>query len=102
MTPCVQQTHVCILQTALSLLSLPTPYTTYVVADGTSSSNSFEPPIAFARLRDAGAIVGTSESLAFELVGDAGRAEFKAFSRVVKEEKEGTKRAGDVLLKSVL
>ena len=38
--------------------------------------------------------------MAFQLIGDAGKPEFKAFSRVVKEEKDDTRRAGEILLQS--
>jgi hypothetical protein len=51
-------------------------------------------------MRQAGAVISTSESLAFQLIGDAGKPEFKAFSRVVKEEKDDTRRAGEILLQS--
>lgn len=91
------ETHICVLQTTLSLLSL-SQYTTHVIADGVSSCNAFEIPIALERMRREGAIVGTSESVAFQLMGDASLPTFKTFSRFVKDEKEATKRAGEVLL----
>lgn len=49
-------------------------------------------------MREAGAIITTSESLAFELMRDAGLPIFKEFSKFVKEEKERTKTAGEVLI----
>jgi len=94
------EAHVCILQTALSLLDPPSarPYTVYIPADGISSCNKTEVPIAIARLREAGAIITTSESIAFQLVQDSARPEFKAFSTLIKSSKDVTKAAGDVLL----
>ncbi|KAF8351251.1 Isochorismatase-like protein [Amanita rubescens] len=92
------ESHVCVLQTVLSLASLPTPYAVYVIADGVSSCNQFEVPIALARMRNGGATITTSESIAFQLVKDASIPEFKAFSRMIKEEKESTKRVGEALL----
>ena len=49
--------------------------------------------MALERLRAAGATITTSESILFELVGDAGSKEFKAVAGLVKETKEETKRA---------
>ncbi|KAF8665553.1 hypothetical protein AX16_000013 [Volvariella volvacea WC 439] len=92
------ESHICVMQTVLSLLSLPTPVTTYVVADGVSSCNSFEIPIALDRYRAEGAIVSTSETISFQLVGDASIPEFKTFSALIKQEKERTTAAGEALV----
>ncbi|KAJ9299723.1 hypothetical protein DTO271G3_2607 [Paecilomyces variotii] len=91
------ETHICITQTTLDLLALG--HRVYVVADGVSSCNEGERGIALARLRDAGAIVTTSESLLFEILGDAKRGEFKAVSGLVKDTKEQTKGALEVFCK---
>lgn len=91
------ESHVCVLQTALSLLDLQR-YTVHIVADGVSSCNAFEVPIAIQSMRQAGALIGTSESIAFQLVGDAAIPQFKTFSKLIKDNKEGTRRAGEVLL----
>lgn len=42
-------------------------YDVHLVADGVSSVNKEEIPYAFERMRQAGVIVGTSESIAFQL-----------------------------------
>ncbi|KAF7355015.1 hypothetical protein MSAN_01417000 [Mycena sanguinolenta] len=86
------------IETALALVAHPAKYTTYVLADAVSSSNPAEVPFALATMRVAGVIVTTSESLAFQLVQDANIPEFKAFSNVIKEEKDATAKAVAALL----
>lgn len=59
------QSHVCVLQSALDLLE--NGYNVHVLADGVSSCNAEEVPYALARMRQGGAQITTSESLAFQL-----------------------------------
>jgi hypothetical protein len=68
------ESHICITQTAIDLLRLK--HKVYVIADGVSSCNKEEVPIALARLRHEGAIVTTSESFLYECVQDAGTPEY--------------------------
>ena len=69
--------------------------------DGVSSCNSFEIPIATERMRREGAIISTSESIAFQLISDAALPPFKPFSKLIKEEKDRTKIVGEALLQGV-
>ncbi|GIJ98802.1 isochorismatase domain-containing protein 1 [Aspergillus viridinutans] len=91
------ETHICITQTTLDLLERG--HRVYVIVDGVSSMNKEERGVALARLRDAGAIVTSSEGILFEILGDAGRAEFKAVSGLVREMKEETREAMEVFSK---
>ena len=91
------ETHICITQTALDLLAAG--HRVYVIADGVSSVNPEERGVALARLRDAGVIVTTSESIIFEILQDAKKPGFKAVNSLVKESKEDTKTALRVLCK---
>lgn len=68
------ESHICVTQTTIDLLRAG--HKVYVIADGVSSCNKEEVPIALARLRHEGAVVTTSESFMYECVGDAGTAEY--------------------------
>jgi len=89
------ESHVCVLQTALDLLELG--YNVHVIADGVSSCNQAEVPIALARIQQAGGQITTSESAAFQLQQDAAKPNFKAFSNIIKGEIQSTKKAMEVL-----
>ncbi|CAJ2510168.1 Uu.00g060680.m01.CDS01 [Anthostomella pinea] len=85
------ESHICVTQTTLDLLAAG--HRVYVLADGVSSCNEQEVPIALARLRTEGAIVTTSESWLYECMGDAGIPEFRDIAKVVKETSTATKTA---------
>lgn len=89
------------MQTVLSILSSGV-HTPYIVADGVSSCNSFEISIALDRMRTEGARIGTSESIAFQLMADASLPAFKAFSRFIKDEKDSTRCVGEALLQGTV
>ena len=89
-------------QTALSLLSHSSssnkPFNVYILTDGISSINRAEVPVALARLSSVGCSITTSESLLFQLLGDAAHPKFKAISNLVKELKTQTAEALDILV----
>lgn len=85
------ETHICVTQTTLDLLALG--HRVYVVADAVSSCNAEERGIALARLRDAGAILTTSESVLYEIMGDAKHEGFKTVAGLVKETKDSTRES---------
>lgn len=84
------ESHICITQTALDALAAG--HRVYVLADGVSSCNREEVPLALARLRAEGATVTTSESWLYEVVGDAGLPEFKSVIAIVKDTLQDTKK----------
>ncbi|CAK5262477.1 unnamed protein product [Mycena citricolor] len=90
------EAHICILQTALSLVARG--YRVVVLADAVSSANAAEIPIALAQMRAAGIVVSTTESLGFQLVQDASAPVFRSFSAIIKESKDATKQALSVLI----
>lgn len=90
------ESHICITQTALDLLA--NGHKVYVLADGVSSCNREEVGIALARLRAEGARVTTSESVIYELMGDAKCTEFKGIVGLVKETSKSTKDSLQALL----
>lgn len=55
-----------------------------MLADGVSSSNPQEIPIALDRLRAAGAIVTTSESILYEIMGDARYVDYSLWETQIK------------------
>lgn len=82
------EAHICVLQTTLDLVR--SGHHVYVLADGVSSCNKEEVPIALRRLACEGATITTSESLLYELMGDAKIPEFKAVAGLVKDSKRTT------------
>lgn len=91
------EAHICVTQTALDLLR--EGHRVYVMADGVSSCNPQEIPLALQRLRAEGAVISSSESFLYECMGDAGIGEFKAIAGVVKEYSGLTKESLQALCK---
>lgn len=76
------ETHVCVLQTVLDLLSVG--YQVYVVADAVASRREIDQRIALERMAGSGAILTTAEGVLFEWAETADVAEFKQLSGLVK------------------
>ncbi len=76
------ETHVCVLQTATDLLERG--FIPVIVEDCVSSRRQNDKMVAIERMRNAGAVITTYESVLFELLRYAGTDEFKAISKLVK------------------
>lgn len=76
------EAHVCILQTARSLIEAG--HEVIVANDAISSRSIYDFSTAIAELRDLGARITSTETILFELLGDAKNPEFKAISQLIK------------------
>jgi len=79
---CGIESHVCVLQTALDLLEQE--YQPVLIEDCVSSRKENDKNMAVARMRQAGVIISTYESILFELCEISGTDQFKAISKLVK------------------
>ena len=77
------ETHVCVQQTALDLRSRD--YDLFVCADAAGSRGRVDHEVALDRMRQAGILVTTVESVLFELCQRCDTARFKAMLEVVKK-----------------
>jgi nicotinamidase-related amidase len=76
------EAHVCVQQTVLELLKLG--FTPCVCVDGISSRRSLDKEISLQRMAQAGAVLTTTESVIFELLGEAGTDAFKEILKIIK------------------
>jgi nicotinamidase-related amidase len=76
------EAHVCIQQTVMDLLRRG--YVPHVCADATGSRRPLDRDAAIERMRQAGAVVTTTESVIFELTGEAGTDLFRRVLKIVK------------------
>jgi nicotinamidase-related amidase len=76
------ETHVCVLQTALELLS--SGYVVHLVTDAVMSRRKENWNTALKTMTAAGAVLTTTESVVFQLLRVAGTEEFKKLSKLVR------------------
>lgn len=79
---CGIETHICVLTTALSLLERG--YRVIVASDAACSRRKHEWKMAIAALRDAGAVIYPTETIAFMFIERSGTEEFKRLSPLFK------------------
>lgn len=75
------ESHICITQTVLHLLS---DYRVHVVSDAVSSRTPENKRVALDRMREAGAVISSTEMIMYELLGEAGTDEFRETLKLVK------------------
>jgi nicotinamidase-related amidase len=76
------ESHVCVFQTARELVKRG--YATFVVADAVVSRREENRQIGLALSERAGATTTATETVLFDLLGEAGGEAFKAISRLVR------------------
>jgi len=76
------ETHVCVLQTVLDLLS--EGFNVHVAADAVCSRSDFNWQVALDMMSQAGAVITCAETVLFMLLEKAGTPEFKEISKLVK------------------
>jgi nicotinamidase-related amidase len=76
------EAHVCVLQTAADLSAAG--FGVFAVADAMSSRAPSSVALAHDRMRQNGVSIVNTEMVVFELLGQAGTAEFKALSALVR------------------
>ncbi|MCX8069003.1 MAG: hydrolase [Thermodesulfovibrionales bacterium] len=76
------ETHICVLQTTLSLLKKG--YDVHLVSDGVCSRTDDNMIVGLNMMRDAGAVITSTETALFQLLKIAGTEEFKLISMRIK------------------
>lgn len=77
------EAHVCVQATAFDLLLRD--FRVYIPVDAIGSRYAIDKEFALRRLERVGAVLTTTESAIFELVGGAGHPQFKAISKLIQE-----------------
>ncbi len=76
------ETHVCVLQTTLDLLS--DGYRVFVPADAVCSRSGQNWQLGLDLMRQAGAVIGSTEIFLFMMLGEAGTERFRRLARLVR------------------
>jgi nicotinamidase-related amidase len=86
------ETHVCIMQTALDLLS--EGLTVFLPSDALQARFQSDHDVALRRMERAGAVVTSVEATAFEWLGSAEHPQFKTVSKMIQERMAALQIAG--------
>lgn len=77
------ESHVCVMQTTLDLLS--SGKQVHIICDAVSSQKPHDRAVALKRMAAAGAVLTTSECAIFDLIGGAKHPHFKAINALIKD-----------------
>lgn len=75
------ESHICVAQTAIAASSR---WNVHVISDAVSSRSPANKAIALARMRDAGAVISSTEMFIYEILVEAGTDEFKSVLPLVR------------------
>jgi len=79
---CGAEAHICVLQTCMGLLGAG--YNVHIASDAVCSRSEEDRGSALGSMRQAGAVVSSTETALFQMLKAAGSDEFKRISRIVK------------------
>jgi isochorismate hydrolase len=79
---CGIESHICVMQTALGALNQG--MRVHVAADAVSSRTELNWKLGLERMRDAGAVISSTEMMLYELMGKSGTPVFKEMLKWVK------------------
>ncbi len=79
---CGMETHICVMQTALGALNQG--QIVHVAADAVSSRTKLNWKLGLQRMRDAGAVISSTEMMIYELLGKSGTPAFKEMLQHLK------------------
>jgi len=79
---CGIEAHICVLQTALGALNQGR--IVHIAADAVSSRTKLNWKLGLQRMRDAGAMISSTEMMIYELLGKSGSPEFKEMLKYLK------------------
>ena len=80
---CGMETHICVMQTALGALN--DGYLVHVASDAVSSRAEWNWRIGLDRMREAGAVISSTEMMMYELLRCSGTAQFKEMLSYLKD-----------------
>ena len=79
---CGMETHICVLQTAMGALAQG--HCVHVAADAVGSRSELNWKLGLDRMRDAGAVISSTEMMIYELLGKSGTPAFKEMLQFIK------------------